>query len=164
MRRGPVESRAGCRPCEDGKEWGMKHRCLITLQTTLEQTELALRIYFKTLMALPYVWEPSQCEGTLEMSTHMMAHKGKQLFFPSRPQTEARRRHVSLPLEPPRRGWVKKAATTPEPGGQEALTTCMDGSRFNQTGCAQDGETKPKPVELVRPVCQRGESATHLPL
>ena len=37
------------------QEQGMKHRCLIMLQTKLGQTELALRIYFKSLMALPYV-------------------------------------------------------------------------------------------------------------
>lgn len=45
---------------------------------------------FKTLMALPYVWEPSQHEGALEMSIHMVAHKGKQLFFP----TDHKRRPV----------------------------------------------------------------------
>ncbi len=54
--------KAGCRSCQDGGSEGMKHRCLIMLQTLLGRTELALRIYLKTLMALPYVGKPSQRE------------------------------------------------------------------------------------------------------
>lgn len=45
-------------------EHGKKHRCLIMSKAKLGQTELALRIYFKPLMALPCVGEPSQREDS----------------------------------------------------------------------------------------------------
>ena len=53
------------------QERRMKHRCPIMLQTKSKQTELALRIYFKTLMALPCV----RGAGVRKTSTHMTTQK-----------------------------------------------------------------------------------------
>lgn len=68
-----MESRAGRGSCQDSRDGGMKHRCLLMFQTKLGQTELALRLHFQN----PH--GSSTCEKNLlvresvrNVSTHMM--------------------------------------------------------------------------------------------